>query len=123
MSAGNETLLIEQGTTFVYGLAVFDSDGATPPVLTPRDLSAVTEIRMQIRKTKDAPTTIASYTETGGDFVWDNQSDGEFTLTVSAADTAAMSIVNAVFDLELVFTAVVERLIQGPVVLSLEVTK
>jgi len=120
MPAGKINLLIEQGATFVLPIEVYESDGTTP-----RDLTDVTEIRMQIRPDIDSAQKIADFDLTdSAEFAWDDQENGQFTLTVSATVTAAISVRSAVYDLELVFsTGVIERLLQGGIEFSPEVTR
>lgn len=118
MAAGSFRIVIEQGATLTLPIEVFEADGTTP-----RSLSAVTIIRMQIREFVDSPTTIDDLTLAAADFAWDDQPNGKFTLTIADTATAAYSIVDAVYDIELVSPAGVERLLQGPVFLSYEVTR
>ena len=89
---------------------------------TPVDITGYTA-RMQVRSTVDATSTIASFTTTGGTIVLGG-SAGTITMNVTATATAAIAAGSYVYDLEIVSGAgVVTRLLQGPFVVSAEVTR
>ena len=124
MSAGKLNLSIEQGATWDLQLIVFEPDGETL-----RDLTLYTA-RMQIREKKNSSICqLELTTETGGLEL--GGALGTIDIHLSAAQTASLTFSTAYWDLELVSEGsddlagevIVERLVEGPVILSKEVTK
>ena len=120
MSAGIYNFTIEQGATFTRTFKYKDSTGNAI------DLSNHA-VRMQLRTSINASTTIISLTEaqTANDSVISVGGTGnnEITVTITASDTALMTFERAVYDLEIQASSVVTRLLQGKVKLSKEVTR
>jgi len=121
MAAGIYNFTIEQGATFTREFKYKTSEG------TGIDLS-LHAVRMQIRKTVGSTTPELSLTETatdGGSILATGTGDNTnvITLTISAADTEAMTFDTAVYDLEIELLGVVTRLLQGKIKLSKEVTR
>lgn len=117
MSAGQHNITIEQGTRWFRTITVTD-DG------TARDLTNFT-IAMQIRETKAAATTLISLSIGAGITITD-ATNGIFTVEITAAQTAALSFDGvAYYDMELTppSSTSTERLIEGTVTLSKEVTR
>lgn len=115
MTAGTYHLEIEQGSTF--GLTITYKDGNGDLV----NLTGYTA-RMHLRKNiDDSDTVLALTTENGG--ITLGGSNGTVTLAISATDTAALTSVEGVYDLELVTGAVVEKLIAGVYTVKREVTR
>lgn len=115
-SAGIMSITIEQGVTF-------------KPVLTWRDQNGALIIltgytaRMHIRESVDSVDTLYEASSADGKLVL-GEFSGTITFNFPAADTAAMTFDEAVYDLELEsIGGVVTRLLQGDVYLSLEVTR
>jgi hypothetical protein len=79
---------------------------------------------MHLRTTVDATTTLLELTEANGRALITDAAAGEITLQVSAADTALLTFTSAVYDLEIEFSGgVVDRVLEGTVKLSKEVTR
>lgn len=115
MPAQTANLTIEQGATFRQTFFVKAADGAA------RDLTGFSA-RMQVRATIDTPTPAASLTSPAGGLTI-TAATGRIDALITAADTAAMTFSRAVYDLELVNGAEVERAFSGFVTLSREVTR
>lgn len=114
MAAGKYNMLVEQGATFSRAFTVsgWNLTGYT--------------IRMQVRPTAtDSATPILEATTgTDGRIVLTNPTSGIFTLTLSAATTAALTAGNYVYDLELVSgSSVVTRLLEGDFIVVANVTR
>tara|TARA_R110002167_G_scaffold316299_1_gene521862 strand:- start:1927 stop:2295 length:369 start_codon:yes stop_codon:yes gene_type:complete len=121
MAAGIYNFTIEQGTTFTREFKYKNSEGVAVPLTT-------YAVRMQIRKTIGSSSPELSLTETATDggsilAVGSGDNSNVITLTISAADTAAMTFDTAVYDLEIELLGVVTRLLQGKIKLSKEVTR
>lgn len=113
--AGTLHLTIEQGATFNPVLTWKDQNGVLV------DLSGYSA-RMQIRDSVEATGFLHEATTVNGQIVLGGAA-GTITFNIDAATTAGFTFETAVYDLELVSGAVVTRLLQGDVVLSLEVTR
>lgn len=110
-------LTIYQGATFRRTVVWLTGE---PP--TPVDLTGYTA-RMQIRrKLKDRDFVIELTTENGRISIT-RPDEGLINLLISATDTAALSILSGVYDLELEYDDEVVRLIEGAVTISPEVTR
>jgi hypothetical protein len=117
MVAGKYKMLIEQGATFSLPLHI-DDDGVD------RDLSGYTA-RLEIKETiDDADPLLTMTTENGRIIIAPDQvaNTGDLTLFIAAADTELLDFTTGVYDLELVIGDVVERVLEGKVKLSREVT-
>ena len=78
--------------------------------------------RMQIRPSVDSDTILATLTtENGGILI--TPLAGQIQLLMSATQTSALSFVVGVYDLEIITGVSVDRLLQGQVILSKEVTR
>lgn len=108
-------LTIEQGATFTYNLTWRDGTGAI------KALGSGWTARMQIRETVSSSTTLASLTNTSG--ITLASTGPNIVISLSATDTAALSFSNAYYDLELVNSGTVYRVLEGKVTLSKEVTR
>jgi len=108
-------LTIEQGATFTYNLTWRDGTGAV------KALGSGWTARLQIRETISSSTTLASLTNTAG--ITLANTSPNVVISISATDTAALSFTNAVYDLELVNSGTVYRILEGKVTLSKEVTR
>ena len=117
MEPANLTLTIHQGATFTREMTYRDAAEAIV-------LLASYTARMHIRASKDSTTTILELTTSNGRIALADTSPN-LTLTISKTDTAALSgWTHAVYDLEVESGGgVVDRLLEGSVHLSLEVTR
>lgn len=123
MPAGLFHFVIEAGATFERKITWKDENNVVV------DTSAYTA-RMDIRSRKDADTTYLQLTNANGRITLAATAPN-ITLTVSAADTAALETIApewnegkpAVYDLELVSGTTVFRVLEGVVRLSREVTQ
>lgn len=114
MAAGSYDFVCEQGATFNRTLTVKDSSGVA------RDLSSFTA-RMHVRRRIDDASPMLSLTTENGRISLN--SSGQVVLSVDADTTAALTD-GGVYDLEIESSAgVVERVIEGNFILSLEVTR
>jgi len=115
MPAVKYKLKIDQGATL---RKPFTWKAAGQPV----DLTGYSA-RMQIRETLESDTVIHELTtENGGILIGDEP--GQFTLYISAMDTADFTFESAVYDLELIAPdGDVTRILAGDVTLSREVTR
>ena len=115
MAAGKHDITIEQGATFTLNLSYKDSAGDVV------DLSSSYTSRMKIRESTGG--TIIASTESG------DSPKNTLSIALAASGnniivtmTAALDFDNAVYDLELVAGAVIDRIIEGRVFLSKEIT-
>ena len=122
MAAGKYSFTIEQGATFTRTFKYKDADG------NPFDLDGYT-VRMQIRTSHSSLAPIDTF-DNGGEGGFDltaaagASEKNIITLTISAAQTAAFTFDQALYDIELESGGgVVTRLLQGKIKLSREVTK
>ena len=119
MAAGRYDITIEQGATFTLPISYKDSTDAVI------DLSSGYTARMKIKESVGG--TILASTESSDSplntiTITLAASGNNITITISATDTAAFSFEHAVYDLELVTGSQVDRIIEGRVKLSEEVT-
>lgn len=125
MIAGNYNILCQQGASFARVIALEQPRTPTeedPSEYEPYPLTGHTA-RMQVRKYVDSTgdPLIALTTENGRIAV--NGAAGLITLSISAADTSALTS-SGVYDLEIISSGgLVSRVIQGTFTLSLEVTR
>ena len=114
MGAGIYNTEIEQGAKFTRTITVSD-----------RDLTGYTA-RMHLRQYKESTDTYLELTTDNSRITITPGSDSVITLTVDATDTDDLSFSKAFYDLELIPAsgeADVERLLEGTITLSKEVTR
>jgi hypothetical protein len=127
MAAAKHNLTIEQGATFQKNCQLSTGgsveDGGTP-------ISLVgAQVRMHIRKnfrTDEAYFELTSTASSPGttDIYVTNASAGQFTITITDEDTAAIVWASAVYDLEVEYAdGTVRRYLMGKVTVSKEVTR
>jgi len=116
MSAALDLPNIEMGATYRHTL--FWTNQAKVPI----DLTNATA-RMQIRSDVASPDILWQLTtEDGGILIV--PSEGRISLFISAINTALLTTSGGVYDLEVVFSdGSVERLVEGSVAFSPEVTR
>lgn len=84
------------------------------------DLTSYTA-RMQIRLRKESEDILVSLTD--GDGITLGSTAGTISIEISSEDTAALTFRSGVYDLELVSGGEVQRLLEGKVRVSAEVTR
>jgi len=115
MQPGSLDFLMPKGSTFSRTLTWKISGSAV-------DLTNYTA-RMQARTSHVSTTTVLDLTTANSKIVLGGTA-GTITLTLSAADTAAITQSSLAYDLELVSAGgVVTRLVEGQIVLTPEVTR
>lgn len=120
MKPAKLNITIYQGSTFTKSFQWSTGDPAVPV-----DLTGF-KIRMQLREKLSSTTTIINCTTENGRVVITDAAEGRFEVEISAADTQVMAFKSAVYDIEIVYPGLpekVKRLIEGTVALSLEVTR
>jgi len=117
MAAGNWHITIEQGADWKRDIQV-NKDGAAWPFT---DYT----IRMQVRQQVSSDTILVELTTENDRITITDAAAGEFSLALSAAETAALAWTTpGRHDLELIDPDdEVTRLLQGKATLSLEVTR
>lgn len=121
MAAIRRNIVITQGETYrqVFTWMLRWPSGATP---TPVDLTGC-HARMHVRDVLESPTVLLELSTANGRIALGGVA-GTITLLLTAAETAAITWAQGVYDIEIVFaTGEVRRLLQGTVKLSLEVTR
>ncbi len=89
----------------------------------PVDLSDVTDARMQVRTSAASSTVLLELSKTAGSIVV-GTSSGEITLSLTAAQTSAITWRSALYDLEITFQGGrVVRLLQGCINVTPEITR
>lgn len=115
MPAGKHDIYIEQGATWSLPLRWQTAEGVAI------DVTGYTA-RMHIRKKlADVAFEVELTSENGGIIL--GGTDGSITLSLTAAQTTEMDIKGGVYDLEMVKDEIVTRLLEGTVIISLEVTR
>ena len=117
MAAGRYDITIEQGATFTLTISYKDSTGSVIDMT-----SSGRSVRMSIKEVVGgaliasteggSPTLSASLAATGNNI----------TISMTAANTASLDFDTAVYDLESVNNATLDRILEGKVKLSREVT-
>lgn len=115
MPAGTNNFVIEQGATFDITMTYYTDESEQTPV----DLTGYSA-RMTIKE-KVEGTTILELTSDAGEIVLGDDA-GTIQILVAASVTANLDFEYGVYDLELVTGSTVERLLQGQVTLSKNVT-
>jgi hypothetical protein len=115
MAATTYDILIEQGATFSQVITYKDNGVAV-------NLTGYTA-RLQVRATLESASTLIELTTANGRIALGGAA-GTITLTIAAADTAALTAGRGVYDLELVSgSGIVTRLLQGVATISRNVTR
>ena len=106
MAAGFHHFVIEQGATFSKVLTLKDSSD------TVINLTGYSSAEMDLRKNADGSEVLTL--TTGNSRITLGGEAGTVTLTISATDTASMSVDDGVYDLEITdASGVVTRLLEG----------
>jgi hypothetical protein len=115
MAATTYDILIEQGATYSQVITYKDAGVAV-------NLTGYTA-RMQVRATLESASTLVELT-TANSRIALGGTAGTISLTIAAADTAALTAGRGVYDLELVSgSGIVTRLLQGVATISRNVTR
>lgn len=114
MTPGKYNMICPQGATFAKQLTyAIDGD--------PVDLTTYTA-RMQVREKHTSKTAVVSLTtENGGIALGDDE--GTIDLYISDENTANISAKDYVYDLELISSGEVYRLLEGKFIVTPEVTR
>jgi hypothetical protein len=113
--AARLNLECEQGATFSRILVLKDSTGAVI------DITGATA-DMQVRETVNAADILVELSTTNGRIVVDG-TNGKLTLTISASDTASLTL-NGVYDLKVTYlSGTVDRILEGEFVVDPQVTQ
>jgi hypothetical protein len=110
MSAGKYNITMDQGSDFSLQLTVKESGSA-------KNLSGYSA-RGQIRTSASAASASASFVCT-----ITNAAAGTLTIALAAATTTSLTAGQYVYDVEIYTGSTVQKLIQGTVKISAEVTK
>ena len=124
MIAGNYNILCQQGASFARVIALEQPRTPTEQNPAEYEIYPLTNhtARMQVRRTVESTTPLITLTTENGR-ISINGANGLITLSISAADTAALTS-SGVYDLEIITSGgLVSRVIQGTFTLSLEVTR
>lgn len=113
MAAGKYNMLVQQGTTYNQTITVKNAANTAPI-----DLTGCTAQAM-IRETYADPTPAATFLceiATG--------TDGKIQISLTPTQTAALTFERGVYDIELTYpSGAKDRILQGNVVISKEVTR
>jgi hypothetical protein len=110
MSSGKYNLIIEQGATFSRTFTYKNSAGTAVDLT---GYTAAAQIRSSFSATEKTDLTVSIPTP----------ANGQIVVSLTATETAALTLESGVWDLELTYGATVTRLLQGTYTLSKEVTK
>ena len=124
MIAGNYNILCQQGASFARVIALEQPRTPTEEDPAEYEIYPLTNhtARMQVRRTIESTTPLITLTTENGRISL-NGANGLITLSISAADTSALTS-SGVYDLEIITSGgLVSRVIQGTFTLSLEVTR
>ncbi len=114
MTPGKYNFICPQGATFSQELTwKIDDD--------PVDLTTYSA-RMQIREKHSSTSTIANLTTGDGDITLGGAA-GTILIEINASETASFVAKEYVYDLELVSSSVVTRLLEGKFIVTPEVTR
>jgi hypothetical protein len=124
MIAGNYNMLCQQGSSF--GRVIALEQPRTPTEADPSEYEPYIltnhTARMQVRRTIESTTPLITLTTENGRISL-NGAEGFINLSITAADTAALTS-SGVYDLEIISSGgLVSRVIQGTFTLSPEVTR
>lgn len=112
MAAGKYNMLVQQGATYSQTITLKDNFGVAVNIT---GCTAAAQIRQQYSD----PTPAAQFT-----CVIPVGTDGVIRISLTPAQTAAITFDRGVYDLELTYpSGVKDRILQGNVVISKEVTR
>lgn len=113
MAAGKYNILVQQGSDYIQKITVKESVSQLPVNITG------CTVRGQIRVSVEDATPAATFVTSIVDAI-----NGVFQISLSNASTAELDFDTAVYDVEIEYpSGVIDRLLQGKVVLSKEVTR
>lgn len=112
------TLLIPQGSTYTHLFTYTEEDEVTPI-----DITSYT-LRCQIRRSIKSSVIEQDCTDANLKIVLTAPTLGQFELRIPSTDTEAYTFTRGVFDIELIAPdGTVSRVVQGKVIVDLEVTR
>ena len=115
---GQYDITIKQGETWVREIVWEDATG------TAIDITSYTAAMMARRKVADTSTLFSLSSAGASPAIIVGTTDGKFTVTISAAVSAALDFETAVYDFKVTSaTSVVTYLIEGTITLSKAVTR
>lgn len=114
---GQHDLTIYQGATLNEQFQFFQANGTTP-----LNLTGLT-VRMQARETLESASPYIDLNTGNGGITLTDDVNGKLTVNMTPEQTAALTIVNGFYDMELVNGGDVRRVLFGSVRLSRQVTK
>lgn len=114
MPSASYDIEIEKGATFSLVLTWKDENGS------PIDLTGYSA-KMQVRSSPTATDVITEFSTTNARIALGG-SAGTITLSMTAADTAAITKTKGVYDLELISGSTVTRLLEGSILFDAAVT-
>jgi len=113
MAAGKYNMLVQQGSTYNQTITLKDPTNTTPINIT--GCTAAAQIREQYTDVSPSATFLCEI---------NNGVNGQIQISLTAAQTAALTIERGVYDIELTYpNGVKDRILQGNVVISKEATK
>lgn len=128
MPAARYDITVEQGATFELPLSLQSESSSVDPTLVPMDLSGYTG-RAQIRELYHATNVLtdllvefSSYSGSG-ELVGTSASSGSIMLSLTAAQTARIPAVRAVWDLKIYLGATEIRVLEGDAWIRPSVTR
>lgn len=110
-----QTILVDQGSTFVLDIYLKDANNTAINL-------AGYSAQMQVRETLESASATITLS-TGNGRIAITAGTGKVALSIAAADTAAITAAEYVYDLELLKDATVERILEGKFVVRREVTR
>lgn len=121
MQAGRYNIRLYQGDTWSIS-PVWKITSSITGSLVPVDVTGYTA-DMQVRRTTGSSTVIVELS-TGNGRIVTGSTDGKFTLSLSAVQTAALDVGNYVYDLEVTAPdSTVTKLLHGAFAVRAEVTR
>jgi len=124
MIAGIYNIYCEQGATYLRIFNIETPDDVDPEVFNPLDITNYTARLHMRRLITDEEPFLTLTTENSGIIIQDEGDLGRITVYISAEETAGITS-DGVYDLEIISPdeITVQRVLQGKVTLSPEVTR
>lgn len=117
MAAGKYDFIIEQGATFQVKFTYQDA------ALNPISLEGCT-VRMHARRKINDPEILLDVSTINGKVIMDEAENGIIKMVVSGSETAGFTWRAAVYDIEVTYPdGVIDRILEGKITISLNVTR